>query len=82
MSEQFLQGSDRHGSLRHTPPESMTELVAGDLNACFLAIFFQDELDAVDGKSLSVFGNENRPIFRDRAAGEPIFKYGYCWWGR
>lgn len=72
MSEQLLQRGDRHGRFRHAPPESMTELMAGDLNAGFLAIFFQDKLDAVDGEPPAALGNENRPIVCDRAAGEPI----------
>ncbi len=72
MPEQFLQGGDRYGRLRHAPPKGMTELMAGNLNVRLLAIFFQDELDAIDRKPLAALRNKNRPIFRDRAASEPI----------
>ena len=77
MPKQLLERGDRHGCLCHAPSESMTELVAGDLNAGFLAIFLQDELDSIDGETLAALRNENRPIIRDRAAGEPICNYGY-----
>ena len=57
MSEQLLQGSDWHGSLSHAPPEGMAELMTGDLNVRLLAVFFQDELDAIDGETFAALGN-------------------------
>ena len=79
MPKQLLERGDRHGCLCHTSSEGMAELMAGDLNARFLAIFFQDELNTIDGETLAMLRNESRPIICDRAAGEPFCECGYCW---
>jgi hypothetical protein len=54
----------------------VTKLVASDLNARFAAICLQNKLDASDREPFALLGNENRPIFCDRAAGEPIVECG------
>lgn len=74
MPEQFLKRGDRQSGFCHAPAEGMTELVTGDVNPGSATIFFQDELDAGDGQASAAFGNENRPILSDRAAGEPILE--------
>ena len=48
MPEQVLERGDRQSGFRHAPAKGVTKLMTGDVNACFTAISFQDELDARD----------------------------------
>jgi hypothetical protein len=44
------------------------------VNAYFCAVFSQNVLNAGHSKSFTMLGNENRPIFCDRAAREPALE--------
>ena len=79
MSKQFLERGDRQFGFCHAPAESVTKLMTGDVNARFAAIFFQDELDARDGKRLPCSEMKTARSFVDRAAGEPIIECVLCW---
>lgn len=74
VPEQGLQGEDGHACIEQKRGAGMAQLVWGHMNIRLRTVFTQKVLNTRHCKSLTMLGNENRPILSDRAADEPILE--------